>query len=261
MQKVLIVVPLFAVACSYPSFVASKVIELDVPVANASNLHCKTHNGSIRVTGDSSSDTIHVRAVLKVRGHTQVEADDNLELLSVAAEMNGDVLKIYGKYPRSELNNRSPSFSYTMQVPERLAVTLNSHNGDIVARGTTGAIRIETHNGNVDATSSNEKTRVDTHNGNIDLVIRSDQDIEGRVTSHNGNIDIEVTDAAHCWLEVKTHNGNIRMPKGIQEATIKRRSVRGRLGDGETDGRLFIRTHNGNIAVHDGQSDSNKKLK
>ena len=182
---------------------------------------------------------MHVRAVLKVRGHTQAEADDNLEMLTVADVMSGDVLKIYGEYPRPELNNYSPSFSYMMQVPEHLAVNLNSHNGDIGARGTTGAIRIETHNGNIAATSLNKKTRVDTHNGNVDLVIRSDRDLEGRVTSHNGDIDIEVTEDAHCWLEVKTHNGSIRTPKRIQEATVKRRSVRCRLGDGETDGCLF----------------------
>lgn len=261
MQKSLLLVPLFAAACSYPGFVARKVVELDVPVAQASRLKCKTHNGDITITRGSSSDSIHVKAVLKVRGYTQDEADANLQLLSVADELDEDTLRIYGDYPRPDLNRMSPSFTYTMNVPEHLAVDLETHNGDVTSRGTTGATRIETHNGNIVATSGNKQTRVETHNGDIDLVIRSSEDLEGRVISHNGDIDVELTEDAHCWLEVFTHNGRIRTPRVIHDASIKRRSVRCRIGDGDTEGRLYIKTHNGDIGVHDSEQGSEKKLK
>jgi DUF4097 and DUF4098 domain-containing protein YvlB len=39
------------VACSDPRFVAAKTVELDVPLAQASTLDCKTHNGDINSTG------------------------------------------------------------------------------------------------------------------------------------------------------------------------------------------------------------------
>lgn len=261
MHKSLLLVPLFATACSYPAFVAKKVVELDVPLSQASKLHCKSHNGDITIARGAADDTVHIKAVLKVRGHSQQEADANLELLSVADELDEDTLRIFGDYPRPELNGMSPSFTYTMNVPSHIALDLVTHNGDVTARGTTGATRIETHNGSIVATSGHKNTRVETHNGDIDLVIRSNEDLEGRVISHNGDIDVELVEDAHCWLEVFTHNGSIRTPKVIHDASIKRRSVRARIGDGDTDGRLYIKTHNGDVGVHDAKPGSAKKLK
>lgn len=263
MQKLLLVMPLFAVACSYPRFVAAKTVELNVPLAQASTLDCKTHNGDIKVTRGEASDSIHVVAEMKVRGHTQAEADSNLERLSVGQGEDGDTLRIFGDYPRTAMNNRSPSFTFTMQVPEHLALNLESHNGDIISNGTTGAMRIETHNGDVRGTSQNKKTWVETHNGEVKMAITSSEDLDGRVTSHNGDIVIEVSDDAHCWLETSTHNGRIKTPSSIHDATINRRSVRCRLGEAETDGRLFVQTHNGNIVVRNGQpgGDNTNRLK
>ena len=251
MHKSLLLVPLLAVACSYPRFAASKTVELDLPLAQASKLKCKTHNGSISISPSSASDAVHVVAVLQARGHTQKEADDNLELLSVAHSHDGDALRIYGDYPLFELSNRSPSFSYTIQVPEHLAVSLVSHNGDITTRGTSGATHIETHNGDINAHSANGSTSVETHNGRIDLSLRADQDLQGVAVSHNGDIDIRLEAGAPCWLHARTHNGNIKTPSVIHEATISRRSVRCRIGDGEAIGDLKVTSHNGDIAVRD----------
>jgi DUF4097 and DUF4098 domain-containing protein YvlB len=261
MQKSLLLLPLFAVACSYPRFVAAKTVELEVPLAQASTLDCKTHNGDINVTRGEAGDSLHVIAEIKVRGHTQAEADSNLERLAVGQGADGDTLRIFGDYPRAAMNNRSPSFTFTMQVPEHLALNLVSHNGDINSNGTTGPVRIETHNGDVRGTSRNKMTWVETHNGEVKMAITSTEDLDGRITSHNGDIVIEVSDNAHCWLETSTHNGRIKTPSTIHEATIKRRSVRCRLGEAQTDGRLYVETHNGNIVVHDGQSSSTNKLK
>jgi DUF4097 and DUF4098 domain-containing protein YvlB len=262
MQKLLLLVPLFAVACTYPRFVASKTVEVDVPLAQAAELDCKTHNGNIKVTRGESDDSIHVVAKMRVRGHTQEEADRNLELLSVGQSHDGNTLRIFGEYPRSTMNNRSPSFTFTMQVPEHVALDLESHNGDIISQGTTGPVRIETHNGDVRGTSRNKSTRIETHNGEVKMSMQSHEDLDGRITSHNGNIVIEVSDQARCWLEAVTHNGRIKTPSTIHDATISRRKVRCRLGEAETDGRVFVKTHNGNIVVRDGQSgDPSMKLK
>lgn len=261
MQKLLLLVPLLSVACSYPRFTASKTVEAEVPVEQALALQCKTHNGNITITRGESRDTIHLHTIMKVRGHTQDEADDNLRLLSVAHEFDGDTLKIYGKYPRPDLNNRSPSFTYTMQVPEHLALRLLTHNGNVKTEGTTGAVRIETHNGDVIGAVQNEKLWVETHNGEIGLSIDADADLDGRVVSHNGDIDITVGSDAHCWLEVFTHNGHIDPPGTIHDANIKKRSMRCRLGEASTDGRLYVKTHNGDIEVASGAKRAGNEFK
>jgi DUF4097 and DUF4098 domain-containing protein YvlB len=263
MQKTLLLVPLFAVACSYPRFVASKTIVVNVPLAQALTLDCKTHNGDIKIARGEADDMVHVVAKIKVRGHTQEEADRNLERMSVGQGLEGKTLRIYGDYPRPDMNNRSPSFSFTMQVPEHLALKLESHNGDIESNGTTGTMRIETHNGDVRGTSRHKKTWVKTHNGEVRMAVQSEDDLDGRITSHNGDIVIQVPEEARCWLEAATHNGKIKTPSAIHDATIKRRSVLCRLGEEQTEGRLYIQTHNGNIVVRDGTPSGGnaKKLK
>ena len=253
----LLVLPLFAVACSYPRFVANKTVELDVPLAQAIKLNCTTHNGSITVMRGESSDTIHVQAEMQVRGHTQGEADDNLLLLSVGQEVDGDTLRIFGDYPRPTLSNSSPSFTFKMQVPEHLALDLTSHNGDLTAQGTTGALRLETHNGRIDGATSNKQTWAETHNGDIHLAMHSNEDLDGAVTSHNGDIKIQVSDDAKCWLNIATHNGRIQTPNSIHDATINRRSVRCGIGEGETEGKLKVVTHNGDVVVRS-SSDNDK---
>jgi DUF4097 and DUF4098 domain-containing protein YvlB len=261
MRTALLFVPLLTVACSYPRFTASKTVEAEVPLEQAIALHCKTHNGDITITRGDASDTIQLHTVMKVRGHTQEEADDNLRLLSVAHEVHGETLKIYGKYPRPDLNNRSPSFTYTMKVPEHLALTLLTHNGNVRTDGTTGALRVETHNGDVIGAVQNQKVWVETHNGEVELAIDSGADLDGRIVSHNGDIDVVVSADARCWLEAATHNGHIDPPATIHDADIKRRSLRCRLGEANTDGRLFLKTHNGDIEVASGAGGGGNEFK
>lgn len=249
MKKALLLLPLFAVACSSPRFVAKKTVEMEVPIAQASKLHCKTHNGNIKITRGDANDTIKLHAEMKVRGHSQEEADDNLHKLSVEHAIDGDTLRVFGKYPRTDLRRMSPGFHYTMQVPEHLALTLISHNGSIQSKGTKGALNVETHNGNVNSSVANHHADIETHNGGIELTIRSDQELDGSVVSHNGDIEVRVLDGAHGWLNASTHNGHITPPRTIHEADIKRHSLRCRIGEQDTEGKLVVTTHNGDITM------------
>ncbi len=249
MHKTLLLVSLFGAACSYPRYVATKVVELQLPVEAAARLHCETHNGDIKIRRGATSETIAVRAEMSVRGFTQEEADANLHLLSVGQARDGDRLKLFGAYPRSELRNRSPSFAFTLQVPEAMALELVTHNGDVETRGTSGALSVETHNGDIEGAVASPKVRVRTHNGDVDLEIESDGALDGSLTTHNGNVRLSLAGGAHGWLEAVTHNGSISPPDGMHEATVRRRSVRGRIGEAATDGRLRVETHNGSVVV------------
>ncbi|MCK5944496.1 MAG: DUF4097 family beta strand repeat protein [Planctomycetes bacterium] len=249
MRKTLILVPLFAAACSFPRFTAQKTIETDVSVRQAKTLRCATHNGDIHIRRGDRGDTIALHAVIEVRGHTQQEADERLLLVSIASEVLDDELKILGVFPRAEFRQHAPSITYTMHVPEHLALTLASHNGDIHTEGTKGPVQIETHNGDVQARVANEKVSIHTHNGEIEVEIDASTDLDSELVSHNGNIEVTVSEDASGWLEVATHNGHIDPPRHIYDATIKKRSLRCRIGEEGSEGKLVIETHNGNIGV------------
>ncbi|MBL8755579.1 MAG: hypothetical protein JNK15_19940, partial [Planctomycetes bacterium] len=127
--------PLLATACVFPTHQASKVVELSLPVGQLRRLQCESHNGGITVTGAPDATEIALRAELSVRGTSQAEADANLNLMEVGREENGDLLRLFGKHPVGELNNRSPNYRFILRVPATMALQLESHNGDVSATG------------------------------------------------------------------------------------------------------------------------------
>ena len=152
----------FLAACSiYPRFVATKVIETGIPAGSLQQLACESHNGDITITG-AATDTITLRVEMSVRGTTQAEADSNLHLLELGRELVGERLRVFGKYPPNGLDNRSPSFTFTLTAPARLALQLESHNGGIVARKVDGTVAAVTHNGRIQAELASPAVRLKT---------------------------------------------------------------------------------------------------
>ncbi|MFK7738994.1 MAG: DUF4097 domain-containing protein [Planctomycetota bacterium] len=249
MQKLLLALPLLSVACSYPRFYADKTIEQQLPLAAASQLSCTTHNGNIEVTGEPGLDHIELRADIRVRGHTQEEADDRLGLVSVGHKIDGDTVKIFREYDRKEFRINSPTFTFTLRVPERLAMQLLTHNGNVQVSGTRGALTAESHNGDIQGSVRHQRARLETHNGEIDVQIAASGDLDARIESHNGGIEIAVPEDAAGWIEASTHNGSISGPDGVEDTESARSRFRGRLGPAATEGVLRIETHNGSISV------------
>lgn len=249
MRPTLLLVPLFLAACSFPRIPASKVVEAKISIEQATLLHCKTHNGSITVVGSNASDTIELRAEMKVRGHTQIEADDNLQLMSFGQQHDGEALRIWSEYPKPQLNNCSPSITFTMVVPEHLALRLETHNGNVTASGTKDAMHIESHNGDVEASIGSTSADIETHNGEIHCAMMAPGNLSARIASHNGGIDVRMHDGSSCWLEAETHNGRIVPPSQMNDAELGRGRLRCRVGKQETKGLLRVATHNGDIRV------------
>lgn len=245
MRSSLLLVPVLASACVFPNYQATKVVEFTIPASSLQKLDCQSHNGDITVTGDPAATEIAMRAELSVRGHSQAEADANLHLLEIGREETLGTLRLWGKYPEGELINRSPSFRFTMKVPQRLALQLVSHNGDIDATGMQGAAALETHNGDIDGSLRTNHVVATTHNGDIDLRLSGEGALDGEVRSHNGDIELALAEGFGARLEASTHNGRVTPPVRVMDASISKRSLVGSIGDGK--GRLVVESHNGNV--------------
>jgi DUF4097 and DUF4098 domain-containing protein YvlB len=246
MRHPAVLLSLLAVGCSYPQFIAKKTVEFTVPVAGVTELDAVTHNGPIHVTGVAAAEMISVRAEMSVRGMTQDEADANLHLLQVTNDVVAGKLQLRGKYPSGELNNRSPSFAFTVTMPGHLGVRLESHNGGLHVTGTEGPVALTTHNGGIEGTVTGAPLVATTHNGGIKLRLTSSKALDAAVTTHNGSVKVALPAAANAMLVAETHNGGISAPAGLQDARTARNRVQGRLGDGS--GKLQVETHNGSIS-------------
>ena len=238
---------LCAAACSFPRHTASKVVEFTVPATALQRLECETHNGGITITGSPTADAVTVRAEMSVRGYTQDEADTNLHLLEIGNETTDGKLRLFGKYPRNELMNRSPSFAFTLTVPQRLEVTLESHNGDLHMLQLDGALHSITHNGDIELKGNNCKVSLETHNGNVVADFAGTGALDGVVTTHNGNVSLGFPGQVDATVAASTHNGSLSGGARLVDAKQTRRQLSGRLGAGT--GKLTVTTHNGDVSV------------
>lgn len=236
---------LFATACSFPRHTASKVVEFSVPASALQSVACETHNGGVTLTGSPTADTVSVRAELSVRGYTQEEADTNLHLLEVGTETADGQLRLFGKFPREQLSNRSPSFAFRLTVPARMAVTLDSHNGDLHVTDLAGAVKSTTHNGDIHLKGQCAKVALETHNGNVVADLDGKGSLDGDVVTHNGNVVLALAGAVDATVTASTHNGSLAAGSRLTEAKVSRRQLTGKVGAGT--GKLTVTTHNGDV--------------
>jgi DUF4097 and DUF4098 domain-containing protein YvlB len=243
----LVVLPLLATACVFPNHKASKVVEFTLPATHLQRLQCESHNGDITITGTPDATEIALRAELSVRGTSQAEADANLNLMEVGREENGDLLHVFGKHPTASLSNRSPSYKFTLRVPAHLTLQLESHNGDIAATGMNATAKMETHNGDISAQIVAAFVEATSHNGDVALRIDGDGALDGSLTTHNGDIDLTLGEGRGTMLDASTHNGRVTPPNRLVDASVSKRKLACRIGDGQ--GKLIVNTHNGNVVV------------
>ncbi len=243
----LVVLPLFATACVFPNYKASKVVEYTLPADQITRLQCDSHNGDITVTGVPGATEIAVRAELSVRGTSQSEADSNLHLMEVVRDTKGDLLHVFGRHPTGSLNNRAPNYRFVLKVPTAMAMALESHNGDIVTTGMVGTVKLETHNGDIQGQARTNHVTALSHNGDVNLRIDGEGPLDGEITTHNGDIDLALAESLGTRLEASTHNGRVSPPAKLYDAAISRRKLSCSIGDGK--GRLVVDTHNGDVVV------------
>lgn len=239
---------LFASACTTPAFVAAKSADLTVPAATLRQLQCESHNGFIKVIGEPGRTEVAARIEMSVRGDTQEEADANLARLDIGCDVTAESLKLYGKHPGGLFVNRSPSFAFTLTVPEQLTATLTTHNGAVTVKGLRGDVTIETHNGGIDVDAVCDHVDMTSHNGDIGVRVAGRDKLDGSIVTHNGDVDVHFGEAVNTTVAASTHNGRIRSTAAMRDVRSERRSFAGTVGSG--DGRLQVETHNGDIGLH-----------
>lgn len=239
----LLVVP----ACSWPGHTASRTTRFDVPSSGLQRIECTSHNGRLEVVGDPAATQVSVRVDMSVRGHTPQEAAADLELLQVGQEIDGNTLRLTGRWPREALARKSPAFAFTITMPAGLDLALVAHNGDLRVVDVAGATQATTHNGDVTWRGRSSRLALASHNGDVVAEFAGDGEVHGEVVTHNGDVDLAFPGAVDAMFAARTHNGSLTSGERLAEAAVARRELRGKLGNGA--GRVEVETHNGDVTV------------
>ncbi|HOV61165.1 MAG TPA: DUF4097 family beta strand repeat-containing protein [Candidatus Hydrogenedentes bacterium] len=136
----------------------------------------------------------------------------------------------------------------------RGAVTVKTTNGRIMVHGARAETTLETANGGINVQMLGGALQASTITGNITLRILSDEVDACDLTSLNGSITLLLKESCSAELSASTVRGTVDLDPAlvVRGGEIRRRAVRGMLGNGRT--KLSLNSMNGNIVLQRSQT-------
>lgn len=253
-----------------------EVTERVLPFRPGGALEIKSQNGRITVEAWDRPEA-RIQMTRTVRANSDKRAAELMKELRADVTVGEGKIEIESRYPkRAEnvgiwdvLGRRVSALNihYYVQIPSQTRLQLETSNGEIQVRGTSGSLVGQTVNGTIDVTSTSGRVEVNTTNGNIRLV-----GIQGatRASTTNGGIQAEIRRLdPGAGVELSTTNGDLtavlpaelkaqleamttngRVSVGFPVEMVGRASskmVRGKIGGGGAA--VNLTTTNGDIVV------------
>lgn len=213
-------------------------------------------NGAVVVQG-WDEDEVRVEAVKKVKAGSRTAADEALARIEVQVEQNGDRLAIETRLPRRSDgmfdwlfgNQSNANVSYTVSVPRRTDVEVDTVNGKVRIRGVAGHVEAESTNGGIEMADVRGSVDAVTTNGGIDVELRDvSADQAMRFATTNGGIHLTLPRDARLSIEADTTNGGIDVDDLPADVTRRsRRHLRAEVNGGGPE--VDLSTTNGGIRI------------
>ncbi len=199
-------------------------------VSGAAQLRVETANGKIAVTTGRPGSAIEVTIVKRADTMAQVNA------LSVDTRRRSNVVTLRGVYPNGcGAGSCGGEISFSIVVPPRTTLDLNSSNGNVSADGLSADAHLETSNGAVSASyaafGNVARVSLSTSNGSVALALPASAKIGrlkmdtsvGRITSEwpvrvdrgsfvGGSVD-QALSPGGAAVTLSTTNGSIALKK------------------------------------------------
>jgi len=207
----------------------------------------KNVNGNVTVRGWDEA-RVRVVAIKKARGRNALE---KLERNRVSISATADQIDIATEVTRSRGWNNNVSVNYEVWVPNTLALSAKTTNGNVSIEAVEGEINLRTTNGNLKAHAVGGRVNGATTNGGITIDMESYTGGEMELRTTNGSIKLTAPSSLAVDLEARTTNGSIRTDFPIEvRGKMSRRVLEGRInGGGDL---VTLKTTNGSIKVNEG---------
>lgn len=214
------------------------------------NITVENTNGFINLEG-WDQEKVEVTAVKSARGYDIRDAEENLKRLEVSFDQTGNDLKIETRYPRRL--RFGGSVSYTLRVPRKANVDLQTTNGHVSVSEIDGKIRVHSTNGALKAENIAGSLRGSTTNGSITATLLRFSGDDIHLSSTNGAIRLSLPDEVNAEVSAHTTNGSVRTDFPITtRGEIGKHSLKGTLGRGGAQ--IELGTTNGSISILRGSS-------
>ena len=200
----------------------TRTVEKTFTVQPGGNLKVETQGGDIKVLTGPGNE-VKVTVTQRIKATTEAKADELLKQLELTIEQQGDNVTAIAKFAHSggwRVGNWPPvSVSFTVIVPARYNVDLNTSGGDIGVASINGRARLRTSGGDLKLERVDGEVDGGTSGGDINLL---EGTAKVKLSTSGGDI---LVDRAGGEADLSTSGGDIII-----------NSVQGRLNAGTSGG-------------------------
>jgi len=182
-----------------------RTVEKTFTVQPGGALKVQTSGGDIRVLTGSGNE-VKVTALERIKAGSDAQADEMLKELDLRMEQQGDNVTAVAKYDKKggwHWGSTPVSVSFTVVVPSRYNVDLNTSGGDIQLESINGQARLRTSGGDLKIDRVEGEVDGGTSGGNI--VLREGT-AKVRLSTSGGDIHV---DRAGGEADLSTSGGGI----------------------------------------------------
>lgn len=213
-------------------------------------------NGAIIVQGWDGNE-VRVEAVKKVKASSRSSAEEAMRRIEVRVERQGDRLEVETKLPHGGDgffdwlfgNHSNANVTYTVSVPRRTDVEVDTVNGKVRVRGVAGRVEADTTNGHIEMADVRGSVKAGTTNGGIDVELTDVTAGAGmRFSTTNGSIHLVLPRDARVSVDADTTNGGIHLDDLVADIRSQsKRHLRADVNGGGAD--ITLNTTNGGIRI------------
>ena len=230
-----------------------ETIEKTLPFAAGSRLELSNTNGDVEIT-TWDRDEIDIEAYKKVRSSSSDKAQRAFEELQIVIEDSVNGVTIDTTRPKGGggwFNSVNSEVRYSIRIPDRADLDIETVNGKVEIEGTHGKIELESTNGGLRVRDAGGSVSARTTNGSIHVELGSisqDEDMTLRTT--NGSITLALPSEVQASLSARTTNGSVStdFPVTVQ-GTFRKNRLEGDLNGGGAT--LDLKTTNGSIKIRE----------
>ena len=241
MKRLLFLIPLaFALA----GFALTEEIEKTIPAQSLDRVRVENVNGDVEVRCVPGGD-VRLKAVKT--GRSQEALDET----KISIKEEGRTLSITTEYPSHGLlglgHSHGGSVEYALEVPERLALDVETVNGDVHVAGGRAGAELESVNGKVRAEGIRGRIAAETVNGEI-AVESLDETPDIRLETVNGSIGIKVPKGVKASYHFENVNGGLKcVPEAFTVHGSGPKEIDGAWNGG--GGKIHAEAVNGGIQI------------
>lgn len=199
--------------------------ELILSADGLTGINLKTQSGDLSVTGGDANDVL-IQAVVTARGSDSENAKERAEEIEVIYDIEDGSLNVKDSGTKMQITGPY-SVDYTITVPRKFDVKLQTMDGDVVIRYIDGDIGVNNYSGDIHCKECSESIKINTKSGDIEIdgftgviglrtlsgdLILSDV-VSGAVSCNtlSGDISGQINPTTNANISAKTISGDIEL--------------------------------------------------